>query len=184
MPAPATVSRQLSENDGLCSMYSSFTRSGPQTKSASVFGASTTSSISTPSSSASAWCSSTESTRTPRWLSSGRSEVARIALGQLEEGAADLEPSVAGGREAELLPAARRRLGIRGAQRDVVEVELGVGLRLDEHDLEPFAEVDHRLAAVERRRRAGRSAQARRARAGPRRRRASACRGARRRRAA
>ena len=57
--------RQVSENVGLCSMYSSFTCSGPQTKSAIVFGASTTSSTSTPSSSASAMCSSTDSTRTP-----------------------------------------------------------------------------------------------------------------------
>ena len=39
MPAPATI--RSGENDGLCSTYSSFTRSGPQTKSAIVFGAST-----------------------------------------------------------------------------------------------------------------------------------------------
>ena len=56
---------QRSENDALCSTYSSLTRSGPQTKSASVFSASTTLSISIPRSSASAMCSSTESTRTP-----------------------------------------------------------------------------------------------------------------------
>ena len=58
--------RQWRENVGLCSTYSSFTRSGPHTNSASVFGASTTSSTSMPSSSASATWSSTESTSTPR----------------------------------------------------------------------------------------------------------------------
>ena len=32
----------------------------------------------------------------------------------------------------------------------MVEVELGVGLGLDQHELEPLAEVDDRVAAVER----------------------------------
>ena len=85
------------------------------------------------------------------WLSKRPLRLARVTLRQLEEGAADLEPAVTRGREAELLPPARRRLGIAGPQRDVVEVELGVRLRLDEDDLEPLAEVDDRLAAFERR---------------------------------
>ena len=63
----------VSENVALCSTYSIRTRSGPQRKTAYVFGASTTSSISTPSSSASEMCSSVESTSTARWFSSGRS---------------------------------------------------------------------------------------------------------------
>ena len=93
--------------------------------------------------------------------------LARVALRQLEEGAADLQPPVAGRREAELLPAARGGLGIAGAERDVVEVELGVGLRFDEDDLEPFAEVDQRRRGRRARRRAARPARARRARAAP-----------------
>ena len=86
---------QVSENDGLCSTYSSLTRSGPPDEErervrrvdevvdldAEVL--------------ASAWCSSTESTRTPRWLSSGRSGSPGSPCDQLEEGAADLEPPVA-----------------------------------------------------------------------------------------
>src|SRR6185437_10232272 len=65
--------KQLGEREAsLCSTYSIRTRSGPQTKTAYVFGASTTSSISTPSSSASEMCSSADSTSTARWFSSGR----------------------------------------------------------------------------------------------------------------
>ena len=52
MPAPATtrsgITAQTSEKPGLCSTYSSLIRSGPQTKTASVFAASTTSAISRP----------------------------------------------------------------------------------------------------------------------------------------
>src|SRR4051812_586346 len=63
----------VSENVGLCSTYSTRTRSGPQRNTAYVFGASTTSSISTPRSFAASMCSSAESTRTARWFSSGLS---------------------------------------------------------------------------------------------------------------
>src|SRR4051794_4234021 len=62
---------QVSENVGLCSTYSTRTRSGPQTKTAYVFAASTTLSISMPLSFADAMLSSVESTRTARWLRSG-----------------------------------------------------------------------------------------------------------------
>ena len=51
--------------------------SGPQRNTAYVFGASTTSSISTPRSFAAAMCSSADSTSTARWLSSGRSGLRR-----------------------------------------------------------------------------------------------------------
>ena len=71
MPAPAISISYVSENVGLCSTYSTRTRSGPQRKTAYVFGASTTSSISTPRSFAAAMCSSADSTSTARWLSSG-----------------------------------------------------------------------------------------------------------------
>src|SRR5919201_898952 len=67
---PCACNRYRNENVGLCSTYSMRTRSGPQTKTARVLAASTTLST-TPISSASAMCSSTESTRTARWLSSG-----------------------------------------------------------------------------------------------------------------
>ncbi len=53
-----------SEKVGLCSTYSMRTFSGPRRNTAYVFGASTTSSISTPRSCASAMCSSAESTST------------------------------------------------------------------------------------------------------------------------
>src|SRR6188472_2815870 len=61
----------LSANVGFCSTYSIFTRSGPQTKIASVFGASTTSATSIPACFASSSVSSAESTSTARWFRSG-----------------------------------------------------------------------------------------------------------------
>ena len=112
---------QRSEKLALCSTYSSLTRSGPQTNTAKVFAASTTSATSTPSSCAGA----ASSTRTPRWLSSGRSRLAAVAL----DSSRNAPPtSTRRGR-----PSARTRsrshsraarLGIRRAQRDVVEVVL------------------------------------------------------------
>src|SRR5215470_15612307 len=68
---PGAGDPQVSANSGLCSTYSIRTRSGPQTKTARVFAASTTLSISTPRSRAAASCSSAESTSTARWLRSG-----------------------------------------------------------------------------------------------------------------
>ncbi|MDX6465385.1 MAG: hypothetical protein QOI27_425 [Gaiellaceae bacterium] len=56
----------VKENVGLCSTYSTRTRSGPQRNTAYVFGASTTSSTSTPRSFAAAMCSSADSTSTAR----------------------------------------------------------------------------------------------------------------------
>ena len=109
---------QVNENEGLCSMYSSFTRSGPQTKSASVFGASTKSAISTPSSSASACCSSTESTRTPRWLSSGRSgEPGSPCLSSSQAPPTSSRPSSLGGSRAPATQRPRRRGLPRRARR-------------------------------------------------------------------
>src|SRR5262249_56387925 len=61
---------QRSAKPALGSTYSSFTRSGPQTNTARVFGASPTSATSTPSSLAGA----ASSTSTPRWLRIGRSD--------------------------------------------------------------------------------------------------------------
>ena len=84
------------------------------------------------------------------WLSSGRSGVAGVARDQLEVGAAHLQAPVARGREAELLPAARGRRGVARAERNVIEVELRVRLRLDEDDLEALPQVDLRVPAVER----------------------------------
>jgi hypothetical protein len=64
---------------------------------------------------------------------------------EVEIGAADLEPRVADAREAELLPGRGRDLQIGRAQRDVVEIELRVGCRLDQLDLEPVAQIDDGL---------------------------------------
>src|SRR5581483_4651985 len=68
-PRSENRDRQRNEKLGLCSTYSSFTRSGPQTKTANVFAASTTSATSNSPSRAGA----ASSTSTARWLSSGRS---------------------------------------------------------------------------------------------------------------
>ena len=101
--------------------------------------------------------------------------VAEVALGQLEVRAADLEPPVAGPREAEPLHA-----------RAVAARDLRFGARRG-RDRAPsrspprrararaLAEVDQRLAAVERGHAQARSARARPVRAVPPRRRASAC---------
>ena len=118
------------------------------------------------------------------WLSRGRSVATGVALPQLEPRAADLEPPVVVERESEGLPLGCRGGRVRREQRDVVEVELGVGLGLDEHELETLAEVDNRVAAVERGDAQADPLRARPARAALPRRRASACRGARRRRGA
>src|SRR5207248_3294568 len=70
---PRPCDGYVNENVGLCSTYSTRTRSGPQRKTAYVFAASTTLSISMPDSRASSMWSSAESTSTARWLRSGRS---------------------------------------------------------------------------------------------------------------
>ena len=85
------------------------------------------------------------------WFRSGRSGLPGSPCDQLEVRAADLQPAVAGRREAERLPLLGRLSRIRRDDRDVVEVELRIGVGLDQHDLEPLAEVDGRVAAVERR---------------------------------
>jgi len=72
--------------------------------------------------------------------------VAEVAGEQLEERAAHLQPAVTGRSEAEGLPLNGRRNRIGGDERDVVEVELRVGVGLDQHDLEAFPEI--RLALV------------------------------------
>src|SRR5919106_1586500 len=64
---------QTSAKPGLCSTYSIRTPAGPRRKTANVFGASLTSSISTPRRSASRCTSSAESTSSAMWFSSGRS---------------------------------------------------------------------------------------------------------------
>ena len=84
------------------------------------------------------------------WFSSGRSGVAGIALASSRYAPPTSTRPSPGRDEAELLPAGRGCRRVARTQRDVVEVELRVGLRLDEDDLEPLAEVDDRLAAVER----------------------------------
>ena len=143
---------QVSENEGLCSMYSSFTRSGPQTKSAmrvrrvdevvdldaEVLGVG-----------AMLLDGVDEDADVVQQRTLG---IARVAWRRSSRYAppTSSRPSPTG-REAERLPLLGRRHGIRGDERDVVEVELGVGLGLDEHDLDALAEVDGRIAAVERR---------------------------------
>ena len=142
---------QVSENVGLCSTYSIRTRSGPQTKTASVFGASTTLSISTPRSRAAATCSSAESTRTARWLRSGRSG----APGSPGWNSIHAPPTSTRGQPDAPGGAAPKpsepysdavACGIGGAERDVVEVVVEVGVGLDETERDAFAELEVRLA--------------------------------------
>ena len=83
------------------------------------------------------------------WFRSGRSGSPGVAREQLEVGAADLEPAVADLREAERTPLLGRRGRIGGDERNVIEVELRVGLGLDEHDLQTLSQVDALLAAVQ-----------------------------------
>ena len=131
-------------------MYSSFTRSGPQTKSASVFGASTKSVDLDAELLGLGLVLLDRVDEDAEVVEQRPLRRARIALPQLEPGAADLQPAVVAGREAERLPLDGRGGGVGRDERDVVEVELGVGLGLDQHELEPLAQVDDRLAAVER----------------------------------
>ena len=69
--------------------------------------------------------------------------LARLALDQLDEGAADLHPPwIVRRREPEPQPFARRCLGIGRIQRHVVEVVLDLRLRLDEGDDDSLAELE------------------------------------------
>ena len=67
---------------------------------------------------------------------------------ELDERAADLDAPRAGGREAVALVLLGRRLGRRRAERDVVEVVLDVGPRLDERHEDPFSDVEDVRRAV------------------------------------
>ena len=90
---------------------------------------------------ASAITSSAESTRTARWFSNGRSD----APGSPARSSTNAPPtSTRPNRRVEtvLLVGAGRRLGVGGPQRDVVEVVLDVGRRLDERQPDPFADVE------------------------------------------
>ena len=91
---------------------------------------------------------------TARWFSSGRSGSPGVAGVELDERAADLDARAPGGRaRAALKPSAVRRGGRRGsgrAERDVVEVVLDVGRRLDEPEPQPLADVEVGLAVARR----------------------------------
>ena len=187
---PRRRDHYVSENVGLCSTYSIRTRSGPQRNAAYVFAASTTDSTSIPRSPASAITSSAESTSTARWFRSGRSGSPGSPSWNSMYAPPTSTRRVAGGREAvALVLAAPSPAAIARPERDVVEVVLDVGLRLDERQRRcprrrrTRSGCARRQRARERRRgrrRAGRRASTRRARAALRRRTASACRGARR----
>src|SRR5262245_53654120 len=76
---------------------------------------------------------------------------ARLARLELDPCSANLDPRTAGparrgGAEAEGAVLRRGRLRIGGAQRDVVEVVVEVGLGLDEPEHDAFAELEIRLA--------------------------------------
>ena len=130
MPAPAmTQVRYFSAKVGLCSTYSIFTRSGPQTKTASVFGASTTSATSMP-------APLRVLERLLGRVDEHREVVEQRPLGiaglagvELDVRAADLDarrrPSGAKPNRAYVAAVAS---GLCREQRDVVEVVLDVGL--------------------------------------------------------
>ena len=69
----------------------------------------------------------------------GRAGVARA---ELDERAADLDPADASRTEAVLLVRLGRRRRVGRAQRDVVEVVLDIGRRLDERQADPVADVE------------------------------------------
>ena len=143
----------VKENVGLCSTYSTRTRSGPQRNTAYVFAASTTSSISTPRSFAAAMCSSAESTRTARWLSSGLSGApgspgwnSTYAPPTSTRGAPDGPDSA--WPEAERAVLRGGLLRIHGEERDVIEVVVDVGRGLDEPEAHTFRPLDVRLTVA------------------------------------
>ena len=134
--------RYLRANVGFCSTYSIFTCSGPQTKIASVFGPSTTSATSMPG-----------PLRVLERLVRGIDEhcevveqrplgVSRLALVELDERAADLDPRLVLGREPELLVLLSGLLRRCGEERHVVEVVLDVGLTLDETEPQALGHVE------------------------------------------
>jgi hypothetical protein len=68
----------------------------------------------------------------------------RIAVVELEPGAADLDTPLADGREPELLVLGGRLLGLRREKRDVVDLVLGVRLRRDQAEPKPLGDVEVR----------------------------------------
>ena len=140
MPAPATVSgAQRRENEALCSTYSSLTRSGPQTKTANVFGASTTSATSTPSSCAGAG-------RVDEHAEVVEQRPLGLAGVALRRSSRNAPPTStlarAGRREARTGASRGGGLGVGREERDVVEVVLDLGRALDEGHPEPLADVE------------------------------------------
>jgi hypothetical protein len=71
---------------------------------------------------------------------------ARASGAHLDECPPDLHAVVAPRAEAEVDPALDRRLGVRSAEGDVVEVVVDVRVRLDEPEPEPFGDVEVGLA--------------------------------------
>ena len=195
MPAPAIDEiGYLSANVGFCSTYSIFTRSGPQTKTASVFGASTTSATSMPSLLRVLERLVRRVDEHGEMVQERLLGISRLTLMELDERAADLDPRLVLGREAEIRVGGRGLLRALREQRDVVEVVVHVGLALDDAQAQTLGDVevgarrlpgrrrDHRALRelLRGRSRGTRRASAPRARAAPPRRRGSACRAGRR----
>ena len=116
------------------------TPSGPRTNTANVLGASLTSSISTPSRSASAWTRWASSTSRARWLRQRASVVVGAALLEPQRPVRDRQQAVA------TLEAERGELrcgGVRvgDGQDNVVEIEVATG-RIDQADAQAAGRVE------------------------------------------
>ena len=152
MPAPATSTR--SARTSACARRTRRARARPQTKTAYVFGASTTSSISTPRSFAAAMCSSAESTSTARWLSSGCSGAPALPGNSTQAPPTSTrgQPDGPGGAAAKPSEpySAAVSSGFAREERDMVEVVLDVRRRLDETEAHAFGDVEVRLALARR----------------------------------
>ena len=132
----------MSANVGFCSTYSIFTRSGPQTKIAYVFGR-----VDDVGHLHARLLGLAESflrrVHEHRKVVEKRPlGIARLAVVELDERAADLDPLLTVRGEAELLVLPRRLVRARGEERHVVEVVLDVGLRLDEPEPKALLHVE------------------------------------------
>ena len=148
VPESSASRAQTSAKPGLCSTYSTRTPSGPRRKTANVFAASLTSSISRPAPSASSWTPCASSTSSARWFRSGRPPSAALPRDHAHVPVADRHgPVRRGARSRAPRSSSTAASGSSQRQHDVVEVEVAP-LALDE----PERQAGGRLEGAPRRR--------------------------------
>ena len=141
------LARQASANVDLCSTYSMRMPSGPVTNTAYVFAASTTDSTSMPSDSAAAAVVLGGIDEQAEMVQQRRTADVRLAVHEHELRASDLDRAERGTLQAVALEGGGRALGVGRQERDVVEVVVDVGRRLDQLDHEALAELERALCA-------------------------------------